>query len=141
MPNELLASEKYIKRVLLATGLLPEGVDVYADVAPQGASAPFVLMSRQAAPDTNGGGGARLLTRPAYFIRGVVDATCLDALGAMSEAIDTAFRLDMDTPPQLIDGVVVRGANRTQPMIGSRPEDGVTYSYAGGLYDIFCYVP
>ena len=139
MSVELLASEKYIKQSLLAGGLLPSGAGVYAGVIPEGAALPAVLMSRQSATDTNGGGGERLLTQPIYFIRGVVDETCLDALGPLALAIDAAFRLTTDTPPSQVDGVIVRGAQRLEPMIGDVTENGETYTYAGGLYRIFCY--
>ena len=141
MSIELLACEKYIKQSLLAGAGLPPGTGIYADVLPEGASLPAVLMSRQSALDTSGGGGERLLTQPVYFVRGVVDGTCMDALITLAAAIDQAFRLSASTPPSFIGGVVVRGAHREEPLLGSSTEEGITYTYAGGLYRLFVYLP
>ena len=114
---------------------------MFAGVVPEGEALPAVLFTRQSAKDTNGGGGARLLTEPVYFIRGAVNDACLDSLAPMAQAIDAVFQIAADTPPSVVLGVIVRGAQRIEPVIGETAENGITYTYAGGLYRLFCYQP
>ncbi len=137
---ELLAIEKWITGALQAQ---PEaqalGTRAYAEIVPEGAAFPAFLFSRQSASDTVGGGAVRILTQPVYYVRAVVSADCFDALGGLANAVDRAMQATPDTPPVTLDGVVVRGAYREQPMIGSQADSGVVYTYAGGMYRIFAY--
>lgn len=108
------------------------GGRIYAYLAPQDATLPFVLYSHQAGHDVRGVGPARIMTSLVYQVKAVGQGGSFGPLKAIADRLDTLLQ---GASGSVVDGTVLMCV-REQPIEYVEIEDGVQYRHLGGLWRI-----
>ncbi|HEU4752062.1 MAG TPA: DUF3168 domain-containing protein [Armatimonadota bacterium] len=142
--NELQAAERWLVGILRGDATLAGlvGTRIYASIAPQEATFPYVLLSYQGGPDRNAvGREARLFTRPVYLVKAVADAGTVgfdySAADLVASAVDAVLLGAKGT--NVLAGVTyqIDCAGREQPVRYPELSGAKRYAHVGGLYRLF----
>lgn len=112
--------------------LLASGTAVYANLAPQGASTPYVIFQRASSVPMPTLGRAAAWESQTYFVKAVTDEASDRVAGQIAERIDTLLN-DATITPGAGTLMVLR---RTQDIDYTQAADGHTYHHVGGVYQI-----
>lgn len=137
--HELSRAEKWLYQALVGDAQLAAVVSsrVYAYLAPEKATFPFVLFSFQGGADKQGVGTARVLARPIYQIKVVGRDEVSDAIQTAADRIDEVIGKAVR---QVVDSYVFT-ARRISPVAYVEPDknSGRVFHHRGGLYRIEAY--
>jgi hypothetical protein len=149
LANELVPLASYVTSRLTGDGALAAIVAArcFADLAPEVDPAtglapvyPLLIWHLQAVRDINALGMNRVMTLPLLCVKVVGQDTGYAGIQAAADRVDARLH---KAPGQSVTfggaTITVAGAYREQPLMYSKPEDGVLYSYLGGIYRFIVY--
>ena len=132
---ETLVAEQWLYSVLAADSQLAAivGTRIYAYVAPQGATMPFVVYQNQAGRDVRGVGPLRLMANMLYVVKVVAQTNTFGTLETAANRIDAVL--------QAASGSNVRGTViacvREQPFSLVESLETGQYRHLGGIYRLW----
>jgi hypothetical protein len=142
--NELVGAAAWLYARLSGDATLQAevGQRIYADFAPDTDPAtgdppayPLVVFHEQStAPDTLGAGAARVLTQPLYCVKVIGEGVGYPALQAAADRIDALLSPVSGQSVTIGGQTYTVGSYRERPLAHAAPENGIRYSYLGGLY-------
>lgn len=133
---ETLVAEQWLYTVLSGDTALAAvvGTRIYADVAPAGATFPYVVYQNQAGRDVRGVGPTRIMANLLYVVRGVnATTTYTGALETIANRIDAVLQAASGTNTR---GVVI-ACVREQPFKLAESLDTGEYRNLGGIYRLW----
>lgn len=107
---------------------------LHANKPPQGTPFPYLLITLQTESDTTGVGGVRLLSKPLYYVKAVVDRPSYAVIQPMADRTDDILVVQKGV---LQGSVIVQRSVRQQAIRYEEEANNVTYSHLGGLYRFF----
>ena len=132
---ETLVAEQWLYSVLAADSQLAAivGTRIYAYVAPQGATMPFVVYQNQAGRDVRGVGPLRLMANLLYVVKVVAQTNSFATLETAANRIDVVL--------QAASGTNVRGTViacvREQPFSLVESTNEGQFRHLGGIYRLW----
>lgn len=140
MANELAGADRFLYQTLAADPTLSAliGTRIYAGLAPQGATFPYLVFSHQGGLDRlTTGGQSRVFTRPVYTVKVVSQKTSYAEADTIASQVDAV--LLAGSGPVVVDGVTyqVMSCHRTEPFRYLEPAAGSQYRHVGGYYTLF----
>ncbi len=136
--NETSRGFQWIRAQLLASsGLVAAAVGgVWADVAPPGTVAPWVVMTSQSSPDVAGVAGVRLWTKATFQVVAYGPASAEATLDTLSDLIDTQLQRQHGAA----GGAYINSCVRTSGIsLGETRADGTQWVRRGGIYVLEIY--
>jgi hypothetical protein len=126
--SEPLLIDRWLTEVLASAA----AGGVYADVAPEGVTEPFITFSLQDAGDVYVVGRVRLLVDATYLIKAVMAGESYVGLEDAADAIDAALH---NAAAARTGGRIV-WCTRERPVRYSETTGGTTYKHLGALYRV-----
>lgn len=106
---------------------------VYRDIAPDGVTTPYVVVSLMSARDIAGAAGIRLWQDGLYLVKVVGKASQYTAMGTLADSIDTALQL---ANGNTADGTIIRCV-REMSIAYSEVIGAEVYSHLGAQWRIY----
>ncbi len=115
---------------------------IYAGLAPQGASLPFVLYDVQDVRDETGVAGHRGAVRADYLVRAITeDPSFAGAAAIMAQADPLLHQAAGTVYSGTVAVLIVQGCVRLEPVRYYEVDAGVRYNHFGGVYRIWAHEP
>lgn len=146
--NELTRASEWIYSKLVAasavTAIVGSGsaARIYADVAPPGASWPFVIFQHQGSVDVTGQNpGTRVLVSSLWTVKAVARGESYAALATLADALDAALQAASGTA----DDATIYSCVREQPLQFAELDESSTpggqWRHLGAIWRILVQVP
>ena len=130
--SETLVIDRWLADTI-ATAL--DGIEhggVFSDVAPPGASLPFVVFSLADSADVYAVGSIRVMTDATYLVKAVGPEASYEQVGALADAIDDALH----AASSLTDDGFIVWCHRERPLRYAEEAGDEQYRHLGGYYRI-----
>lgn len=120
------------------TGLV--STRIYQDVAPQNATMPYIVFASLAPNDLRAVGAVRIATRDQWLVKAVVQSASYGGnLTTLADAINTQLHGDDGVSGVVAGGSVIHSYRR-RPFRLAEVNNGISYRWKGGIYDILAQV-
>ncbi len=135
MATETLVAEQWLYTVLSTDSQLAAvvGTRIYAYIAPENATFPYVVYQNQAGRDVRGVGPLRIMANLLYVVKVVGQTNTFGALETAANRIDAVLQAASGTPTR---GTVI-ACVREQPFALVESLDTGQYRHLGGIYRLW----
>jgi hypothetical protein len=138
MADELDIMATFIASRLAANGTITGivGTRIYQDVAPQGATFPYIVFASLAPRDIRAVGAIRIASRDEWLVKAVHQTSSYGGnLGTLADAIDDQLH-GSDGVSGVVSGGNVIHSYRERPHRQREVSNGIVYCNKGGIYNL-----
>ena len=130
----ILTAEKFILSKLKGDTTLASyvGTRIYTELAPKGATAPFVIVQHQGGQSISGVGGSLIMLNETYVVKIVTNENSYKNTETAVARINTLLHKSSGA----ISGGYLLSCIQEYPVKYTTHEDGVTYRHLGYAYNL-----